>query len=443
MTYAFDDFIPNRPLPEKATTGRKIGRQLQRQPDGGRALSGPALAGPAPESVHQALESPGQALDPPTQVEMSERFGHDFSRVRVHSDDQAARSARSVSAQAYTVGQQVVFGAGRYAPGTSAGRSLLAHELAHVVQQSESIGAMTGAGRSTIANDGEAEAEQAAHAVVNKFGAPIIASAVGPSIQRKVEMRDVGRGEQSGIARLPELIDRLNAMSSGLTYSMNGRELNYAIREGGTPSFFDRQMMAFIDQEAVIPLRLTNRHGLLGDRVSGFHDQVDVDAWTSGYVDIDDLLASSDLGLQSVFVHFLRERTATSRYAQRIGTDTFTDAEFQRVHGLGIQAEEELLRDFFSDPSIRIVNDSPSPTIRRVFRNSRGDLIRRRVTPGRGEERGVNAMSIDVRLRDGRVLTAEEYRRLLEEERIASQVRRERLMGATEYREGGRSVPAP
>ena len=65
----------------------------------------------------------------------SSRFGHDFANVRVHADAAAAESARSVHALAYTVGSDVVFGAGQYAPGTRAGQQLLAHELAHVVQQ--------------------------------------------------------------------------------------------------------------------------------------------------------------------------------------------------------------------------------------------------------------------------------------------------------------------
>jgi hypothetical protein len=66
---------------------------------------------------------------------MESRFGHDFSQVRVHTSTQAAESARSVNALAYTVGQDVVFGQGRYAPGTPSGQRLLAHELTHVVQQ--------------------------------------------------------------------------------------------------------------------------------------------------------------------------------------------------------------------------------------------------------------------------------------------------------------------
>jgi hypothetical protein len=89
----------------------------------------------APPSVHDVLRSPGHALDPPTRSLMEPRFGYDFSRVRVHSDALAARSAQSVNAQAYTVGRDIVFGAGRFSPGTQEGRRLLAHELTHVVQQ--------------------------------------------------------------------------------------------------------------------------------------------------------------------------------------------------------------------------------------------------------------------------------------------------------------------
>src|SRR5690348_10689940 len=66
---------------------------------------------------------------------MESRFGQDFSQVRVHTDTKAAESARAVNALAYTVGQDVVFGEGQYTPGTQEGKSLLAHELTHVVQQ--------------------------------------------------------------------------------------------------------------------------------------------------------------------------------------------------------------------------------------------------------------------------------------------------------------------
>ena len=88
----------------------------------------------APPSVHAVLRSPGHPLDPPTRAFMEARLGHDFSQVRIHSDAAAAKSARDVNANAYTVGQDIVFGAGRFAPHTREGRFLVAHELAHVAQ---------------------------------------------------------------------------------------------------------------------------------------------------------------------------------------------------------------------------------------------------------------------------------------------------------------------
>jgi len=89
----------------------------------------------APVSVDQALANPGRPLEPAVRQDMEQRFGHDFSRVRVHSGAAAEQSAREVNAHAYTVGQDMVFSAGRFAPGTHEGRRLLVHELTNVVQQ--------------------------------------------------------------------------------------------------------------------------------------------------------------------------------------------------------------------------------------------------------------------------------------------------------------------
>ena len=92
--------------------------------------------GAAPASVDRALASSGRPLEPALRQDMESRFGHDFSTVRVHSGAAAEQSARDVNAHAYTVGHNIAFGAGRYAPATHEGRRLLAHELVHVVQQS-------------------------------------------------------------------------------------------------------------------------------------------------------------------------------------------------------------------------------------------------------------------------------------------------------------------
>jgi hypothetical protein len=89
-----------------------------------------------PEIVHDVLRSPGQPLERNTQAFMESRFGQNFSNVRVHTDAAAASSARAVNALAYTVGRDVVFDQGQYRPNTTVGRSLIAHELTHTLQQS-------------------------------------------------------------------------------------------------------------------------------------------------------------------------------------------------------------------------------------------------------------------------------------------------------------------
>jgi hypothetical protein len=89
-----------------------------------------------PPIVQSALTSgPGQPMDPETRAAMESRFGEDFSQVRVHTDGRAAESAKAVDARAYTVGRDIVFSEGVYTPHSGQGSRLLAHELAHVIQQ--------------------------------------------------------------------------------------------------------------------------------------------------------------------------------------------------------------------------------------------------------------------------------------------------------------------
>ena len=92
-------------------------------------------AGAVPAIINSVVSGSGRPLDTATRSFMEPRFGFDFSGVRIHTDARAAESTREVNALAYTVGRNVVFGAGQYAPQTEAGRHLLAHELTHVIQQ--------------------------------------------------------------------------------------------------------------------------------------------------------------------------------------------------------------------------------------------------------------------------------------------------------------------
>ncbi|UUY07427.1 DUF4157 domain-containing protein [Pseudomonas sp. J452] len=105
---------------------------LRRKSDDGGA-GGAAV----PPVVNQALRSPGEPLGNDARAFFEPRLGHDFAKVRVHTDGTAAASARAVQARAYTVGQDLVFAAGQYAPHSQEGKRLLAHELTHVTQQSQ------------------------------------------------------------------------------------------------------------------------------------------------------------------------------------------------------------------------------------------------------------------------------------------------------------------
>lgn len=107
---------------------------LQRSGLGQSGVSG------VPPIVGEALRSPGQPLDGAIRGFMETRFGRDFSHVRVHADEGAGASARAVDAHAYTVGRDIVFGAGEYRPHETEGQRLLAHELAHTVQQAHFSG---------------------------------------------------------------------------------------------------------------------------------------------------------------------------------------------------------------------------------------------------------------------------------------------------------------
>jgi Domain of unknown function (DUF4157) len=117
---------------------------------------------------------------------MESRFGHDFGQVRVHTDEKAAGSAADVDARAYTVGRDIVFGAGQYAPSTGEGRKLLAHELTHTLQQDSSAQHQSSELSVTEPDSApEREAQEVADAIVEGNGATI--SPAGPTISRQQE----------------------------------------------------------------------------------------------------------------------------------------------------------------------------------------------------------------------------------------------------------------
>jgi Domain of unknown function (DUF4157) len=144
------DLVMRMPSPQSSGHGLSItpvtAHQAQRkcaeceeEEEGGKLQrkesSGAEAPATAPPIVHETLNSPGQPLDETTRAYFEPRFGDDFSQVRVHTDVQAAESAHSLNALAYTVANHVVFSNGSFAPATDRGKRLLAHELVHIRQQ--------------------------------------------------------------------------------------------------------------------------------------------------------------------------------------------------------------------------------------------------------------------------------------------------------------------
>lgn len=153
---------------EKCSEKREV--MLQRTSLATRHGRTSEIEGEVPPIVHEVLHSSGQPLDPATRAFFEPRFGHDFSQVRVHSDVRAAESARAVNALAYTVGRDVVFGTGQYAPQIGDGKRLLAHELAHVLQQRSEITALSGDSSGSLEIGAEdTPAEREAHSAADRI----------------------------------------------------------------------------------------------------------------------------------------------------------------------------------------------------------------------------------------------------------------------------------
>ncbi len=127
---------PGAPLASSSPNARAKTDSAGQQAGWGHSLEEQAM----PSVVDEVLRSPGQPLEPGVRHFMEGRFGHSFGDVRIHSDRLATESARAVKALAYTVGNHIVFQAERLDGQSRGGRTLIAHELAHVVQQSNSRG---------------------------------------------------------------------------------------------------------------------------------------------------------------------------------------------------------------------------------------------------------------------------------------------------------------
>ncbi|ULQ53233.1 eCIS core domain-containing protein [Flavihumibacter fluvii] len=332
-------------------------------------LAGSGLAG-LPIDFLQALEKSeqqGTLLPNALKASMEKAFRTDFSRVRIHSGESAAELNRLIHAKAFAWKEHIYFGADVHDTDPKATRQLLAHELTHTLQQRDS-----------------------------KEGV----------VQRAIELRPPGRGEASAFDRVQELIDRLNRLSAAIQYELQASDLVYTIVDETSLTNFDRQMQDFIDRETMIPMRL----------VRGIRTVVGDSFWL-GYVDLDDLLASDDLGFQSMFLHFIAERFDVNRYADRIGTEGMLPIDlttrrfrpfFNHAHEAGHQAQLAHLRDVFNDTAIEFNYEEAKPngSLHMVFKSKPGKyrvflVIHRAVRTATNTVPAITGAIIKIRLEDG------------------------------------------
>src|SRR5215208_4516328 len=187
-------------------------------------------AAAVPPIVHEVLRSSGQPLDPATRAFMEPRFGHDFGRVRVHTDARAAESTRAVNALAYTVSGDIVFGAGQYVPGTGAGRRVIAHELTHTIQQ-DGVGDTSPvqspmSAAMAVDHEAESEAERAATDVTaGRPAANVGAGTAHPSLQRQVYGAPVPTVCSPALEELVTQVSTVQAAKMGRPLSEGGERL--------------------------------------------------------------------------------------------------------------------------------------------------------------------------------------------------------------------------
>jgi hypothetical protein len=198
----------------------------------------------------------GQPLAPEARADMEGRLGADFSNVRVHTDAQAAKSAAAVSAQAYTVGNEVVFGHGSFAPYSAAGKRTLAHELAHVQQQRKGPVSGTDTGGGVAISDPSDDFEQEAEATANRaLSDPTRAASVPPIVSRLAIDRKYDPGLPSGhtVARL---------IAAGATGEIAEVPRQASLQRQADADVVDSGRLAHEAESALTSARFTNNERL-------------------------------------------------------------------------------------------------------------------------------------------------------------------------------------
>lgn len=212
------------------------------------------VAHAAPPSVSDALRSAGQPLDSNTRALIEPRFGHDFGQVRVHTDAEAAESAHRIDALAYTVGSDLAFAEGQYQPNNEKGLRLLAHELAHVVQQPSvpRVASENALKLGAVNDQAEREANAVADSIVSRNAKPLSFKFTSqatpvPTLRRKPDETTVvvTSGASTTAKKLPQGKGGSGAVV--YTYSAHGQKIppDKDIKKPGLPFDIDLPILVY------------------------------------------------------------------------------------------------------------------------------------------------------------------------------------------------------
>jgi hypothetical protein len=204
----------------------------------------------APALVGEVLRSPGNSLDPETRRTMEERLGFDLSRVRVHADERAARSADAVGAVAYTVGADIVFGRGRYRPHSGGGRALHAHELTHVAQQWEVRGPATDVRIGPVDDAFEREATRVA---AETSAASALAGSASLRLQRQQTPEKQATPPSAGSSSPPAPVGSTCIVGAACNPPVCGSSWEFAHRIATRAAGAERTRKQAEDQGKVVP----------------------------------------------------------------------------------------------------------------------------------------------------------------------------------------------
>lgn len=258
----------------------------------------------------------GSKMKGSTLTEMEHGFGADFSHINIHTGSEAQAMSEQLGAQAFTSGNDVYFNQGKYDPTTKEGKHLLAHELTHTIQQK-----------------GKTDKD----------------------VQRKVKVTGTNAKTRK------KFLEKINA-DSAVKFKLSGGgvlELEDA-KAVGTDTF-TKKMIGAIKAGQTVKLRLVKEN-----------KRVFIDSFASGKVDATDMMGLSNNIFKSWLIHFVVERFAVKDYEKN--KKTASDADFDKAHEAGHDAQEEFLKEIYPKKTIKYKSEGFDYSTKVVDKNDNGTI---------------------------------------------------------------------